>query len=137
MKLMILDGNSVINRAFFGVRLLSTNDGLFTNAIFGFLNILERMRTQEKPDALCVRLPFCVSRPCLSPRPLFPVSARTDFPVSSSFVFVANTRFFQRGQPKSIRDCRWAASNSNTQNPYHQADSESGTLAPARKRSRS
>ena len=54
MKLMILDGNSVINRAFFGVRLLSTNDGLFTNAIFGFLNILERMRTQEKPDALCV-----------------------------------------------------------------------------------
>ena len=54
MKLMILDGNSVINRAFFGVRLLSTKDGLFTNAIFGFLNILERMRAQEKPDALCV-----------------------------------------------------------------------------------
>ena len=54
MKLMILDGNSVINRAFFGVRLLSTNDGLFTNAIFGFLNILEKMRAQERPDALCV-----------------------------------------------------------------------------------
>ena len=54
MKLMILDGNSVINRAFFGVRLLSTKDGLFTNAIFGFLNILEKMRAQERPDALCV-----------------------------------------------------------------------------------
>ena len=54
MKLMILDGNSVINRAFFGVRLLSTKDGLFTNAIFGFLNILDRMRAQEQPDALCV-----------------------------------------------------------------------------------
>ena len=54
MKLMILDGNSVINRAFYGVHLLSTADGLYTNAIFGFLNILERMRAQEQPDALCV-----------------------------------------------------------------------------------
>ena len=54
MKLMILDGNSVVNRAYYGVRLLSTKDGLFTNAIFGFLNILERMRAAEQPDALCV-----------------------------------------------------------------------------------
>ncbi|MBQ6030866.1 MAG: hypothetical protein IJL31_05100, partial [Oscillospiraceae bacterium] len=54
MKLMILDGNSVINRAFYGVHLLSTADGLYTNAIFGFLNVLERMRAQEQPDALCV-----------------------------------------------------------------------------------
>ncbi len=54
MKLMILDGNSVINRAFYGVHPLTTRDGLFTNAIFGFLNILERMRREEAPDALCV-----------------------------------------------------------------------------------
>ncbi|MCQ2418763.1 MAG: DNA polymerase I, partial [Clostridia bacterium] len=54
MKLMILDGNSVINRAFYGVRLLSTKDGLFTNAIYGFLNILYHMQQAEKPDALCV-----------------------------------------------------------------------------------
>ena len=54
MKLMILDGNSVINRAFYGVRLLSTKDGQYTNAIFGFLNILARMEQEEKPDALCV-----------------------------------------------------------------------------------
>ena len=54
MKLMILDGNSVINRAFFGVRPLTTKEGLFTNAIFGFLNILERMEKQEQPDAVCV-----------------------------------------------------------------------------------
>ena len=40
MKLMILDGNSIINRAFYGVRLLSTKDGVYTNAIYGFLNIL-------------------------------------------------------------------------------------------------
>ena len=54
MKLMILDGNSVINRAFYGVRLLSTREGQYTNAIYGFLNILEKMRAEEKPDALCV-----------------------------------------------------------------------------------
>ena len=54
MKLMILDGNSVINRAFYGIRPLSTRDGLFTNAIFGFLNILHRLEQEEKPDALCV-----------------------------------------------------------------------------------
>lgn len=54
MKLLILDGNSVINRAFYGIRLLTTKDGLFTNAIFGFLNILQRMETEEKPDAVCV-----------------------------------------------------------------------------------
>ena len=54
MKLMILDGNSVINRAFYGIRPLSTRDGLFTNAIFGFLNILHKLETEDKPDALCV-----------------------------------------------------------------------------------
>ena len=54
MKLMILDGNSVINRAFYGVRLLSTRDGQYTNAIYGFLNILQRMQAEERPDALCV-----------------------------------------------------------------------------------
>ena len=54
MKLMILDGNSIINRAYYGVRLLSTKDGVYTNAIFGFLNILERLRAEEQPDALCV-----------------------------------------------------------------------------------
>lgn len=54
MKLMILDGNSVINRAFFGVKPLTTRDGLYTNAIFGFLNILEKVDREESPDALCV-----------------------------------------------------------------------------------
>lgn len=54
MKLLILDGNSVINRAFFGVRPLTTRDGLFTNAIYGFLNILERVEKEEQPEAICV-----------------------------------------------------------------------------------
>ncbi len=54
MKLMILDGNSVINRAFYGIRPLSTRDGLYTNAIYGFLNILHKLCAEEEPDALCV-----------------------------------------------------------------------------------
>ena len=54
MKLLILDGNSVINRAYFGVRPLTTRDGLYTHAIFGFLNILERMEKEEQPDAVAV-----------------------------------------------------------------------------------
>ena len=54
MKLLILDGNSVINRAYFGVRPLTTRDGLYTHAIYGFLNILERMEKEEQPDAVCV-----------------------------------------------------------------------------------
>ena len=40
MKLLILDGNSVINRAFYGVKPLTNREGLYTNAIYGFLNIL-------------------------------------------------------------------------------------------------
>ncbi len=54
MKLLILDGNSVINRAYFGVKPLTTKDGLFTHAIYGFLNILERMEKEEQPEAVCV-----------------------------------------------------------------------------------
>lgn len=54
MKLLILDGNSVINRAFFGVKPLTTREGLYTHAIFGFLNILERMEKEEQPDAVAV-----------------------------------------------------------------------------------
>ena len=54
MKLMILDGNSIVNRAFYGVRPLSTREGICTNAIYGFLNILEKLRAEETPDALCV-----------------------------------------------------------------------------------
>ena len=54
MKLLILDGNSVINRAFFGVRPLTTRDGLYTNAIYGFLNILEKVDKEEQPEAICV-----------------------------------------------------------------------------------
>ena len=54
MKLLILDGNSVINRAFYGVKPLTTREGLYTHAIYGFLNILEKMEKEEQPEAVCV-----------------------------------------------------------------------------------
>ena len=54
MKLLILDGNSVINRAYFGVKPLTNREGLYTHAIYGFLNILEKLEKEEQPDAVCV-----------------------------------------------------------------------------------
>ena len=54
MKLMVIDGNSIINRAFYGIRLLTTRDGQPTNAVYGFVNILLKLIDEEQPDALCV-----------------------------------------------------------------------------------
>lgn len=54
MKLMVIDGNSILNRAFYGIRLLSNASGLYTNGIYGFLTILQRLLSEDKPDALCV-----------------------------------------------------------------------------------
>jgi len=54
-KLMVLDGNSIVNRAFYGVsQNLTTRSGQPTNAIVGFLNILNKLLEEECPDALCV-----------------------------------------------------------------------------------
>lgn len=53
-KLMILDGNSIVNRAFYGIRLLTNKDGIYTNAIYGFLNILFKYISEENPTHLCV-----------------------------------------------------------------------------------
>ena len=54
MKLMILDGNSIVNRAFYGVRPLNAPDGAPTNAIYGFVAILQRLLEEQKPQAVCV-----------------------------------------------------------------------------------
>ena len=53
-KIMILDGNSVVNRAFYGVRPLNAPDGTPTNAVYGFLAILQKLFEGEAPDSLCV-----------------------------------------------------------------------------------
>lgn len=54
MKLMVIDGNSIVNRAYYGIRPLSTRDGLYTHAIYGFLTTLQRLLDDEQPEALCV-----------------------------------------------------------------------------------
>lgn len=54
MKLLALDGNSIINRAFYGIKLLTTKDGRYTNAVYGFINILNRLTETEKPDGIAV-----------------------------------------------------------------------------------
>lgn len=54
MKLLVLDGNSILNRAFYGIRLLSTKDGQYTNAIVGFLNILNKTKEETQPDLVAV-----------------------------------------------------------------------------------
>ena len=54
MKLLVIDGNSILNRAFYGVRMLTTKDGKFTNGIFGFMNILLGMLEEYKPDSVAV-----------------------------------------------------------------------------------
>ncbi len=53
-KLLVVDGNSILNRAFYGIRLLSNKDGLFTNAIFGMINILSKQVEELKPDYTAV-----------------------------------------------------------------------------------
>ena len=54
MHLMAIDGNSLVNRAFYGVRPLSAADGTPTNAVYGFLNMLLKLREDYSPDEICV-----------------------------------------------------------------------------------
>lgn len=54
MKLLIIDGNSIVNRAFYGIRALSNKKGVFTNAITGFFNILLKLENNFKPDGIAV-----------------------------------------------------------------------------------
>ena len=54
MRLLAIDGNSIMNRAFYGIRLLSNHKGIYTNAIFGFMNIYLKHVTALQPDAIAV-----------------------------------------------------------------------------------
>ena len=49
-KLLILDGNSLLNRAFYAVPLLNNSEGVHTNAIYGFTNMLFKMQDDIRPD---------------------------------------------------------------------------------------
>lgn len=61
LKLLAIDGNSIINRAFYGIKLLTTKDGRYTNAVYGFINILNRLIDLEKPD--CAAVAFDLKAP--------------------------------------------------------------------------
>lgn len=54
MRLMIIDGNSIVNRAFYGIRMLTTPDGTPINAVYGFISIFQRLYEEIKPEAVCV-----------------------------------------------------------------------------------
>ena len=54
MKLLVLDGNSLVNRAFYGIKLLTTKDNRPTNAIYGFLNILLNLLRENQPDEVAI-----------------------------------------------------------------------------------
>ncbi|MBQ3137565.1 MAG: DNA polymerase I [Clostridia bacterium] len=54
MRLLVIDGNSIVNRAFYGIKLLTTKDGRFTNGIYGFMNILLKLREECQPDRAAV-----------------------------------------------------------------------------------
>lgn len=54
MRLLVVDGNSIVNRAFYGIKLLTTKDGKFTNGIYGFLSILIKLRDECEPDRAAI-----------------------------------------------------------------------------------
>ena len=53
-KIVLIDGHSILNRAFYGVPDLTNAEGLHTNAVYGFLNILFKILEEEKPEYLTV-----------------------------------------------------------------------------------
>ena len=61
MKLLAIDGNSIMNRAFYGIKLLSNSKGQFTNALTGFMNIYLKEIGEVKPD--CVAVAFDLKAP--------------------------------------------------------------------------
>ena len=54
MKLLVLDGNSILNRAYYGIKLLTTKNGQYTNAIYGFLTTFRKLLDESSPDAVAV-----------------------------------------------------------------------------------
>ncbi len=54
MRILVVDGNSIVNRAFYGIRPLTNKDGQFTHAIYGFLTMLNKIQNEENPDAVAI-----------------------------------------------------------------------------------
>ncbi len=102
MKLLAIDGNSIINRAFYGIKLLSTKDGQYTNAVYGFINILNRLLEKENPD--CVAVAFDLKAPTFrhkmydaykAGRHAMPDELRQQFPILKEWLTLAGYSYIE------------------------------------------
>ncbi len=102
MKLLAIDGNSIINRAFYGIKLLSTKDGQYTNAVYGFINILNRLLEKEAPD--CVAVAFDLKAPTFrhkmydaykAGRHATPDELLSQFPVLKEWLTLAGYKYIE------------------------------------------
>ena len=102
MKLLAIDGNSIINRAFYGIKLLSTKDGTYTNAVYGFINILNRLIEKENPD--CVAVAFDLKAPTFrhkmydaykAGRHAMPDELRGQFPILKEWLNLAGYTYIE------------------------------------------
>ena len=96
LKLLAIDGNSIINRAFYGIKLLSTKDGVYTNAVYGFINILNKLIETENPDGVAVA--FDLKKPTFrhkkyeeykAGRKPMPTELATQFPILKEWLMLA------------------------------------------------
>lgn len=102
MKLLAIDGNSIINRAFYGIKLLSTKDGTYTNAVYGFINILNKLLEKENPD--CVAVAFDLKAPTFrhkmydaykAGRHAMPDELRGQFPILKEWLKLAGYSYIE------------------------------------------
>ena len=102
MKLLAIDGNSIINRAFYGIRILSTKDGIYTNAVYGFINILNKLLELEAPDGVAVA--FDLKKPTFrhkeyadykKGRKPMPQELATQFPILKEWLTLAGYKVIE------------------------------------------
>ena len=102
MKLLAIDGNSIINRAFYGIKLLSTKDGQYTNAVYGFINILNKLLEKENPD--CVAVAFDLKAPTFrhkmydaykAGRHAMPDELKQQFPILKEWLTLAGYKYIE------------------------------------------
>ncbi|MBO4432512.1 MAG: DNA polymerase I [Clostridia bacterium] len=102
MKLLAIDGNSIINRAFYGIRLLSNKSGQHTNAIYGFINILLKLISEQQPDGVAVA--FDLKAPTFrhkqyadykAGRKPMPEELKTQFPIIKEWLKAAGYSYIE------------------------------------------
>ena len=102
LKLLVIDGNSIINRAFYGIKILTTKDGQYTNAVYGFINILNRLIDMENPDGVAVA--FDLKAPTFrhkmyaeykAGRKGMPEELRSQMPIMKEWLTLAGYRYIE------------------------------------------